>query len=359
MEVKEKISRESDVGEEENQRKIRERKGIRSFLSYYEGKRVLVTGGAGCIGSNLVRALLRVDVEKIIVLDNLSASFMWNLPDDPKVVFVKGSVLDEEHLKRAFSFRPHYVFHLAANFANQNSVDHPETDLLVNGLGTLKILEYTNLLGVERFVFASSGCSVYGSQAPLPLKEDFVSLHLDTPYQIHKLLGELYCNYFHNYYGLPVAIARYFNVYGPGEVPGKYRNVIPNFIWWALHKQPLPITGTGEETRDFTFVEDIVDGTLRMGAVKEAIGEAINLASETETRIIDLAKWVNEVTGNEAGIVFKPRRDWDKAIRRRASIEKARKILGYKPKTDIKSGLRKTYEWFRENMENIKACKRF
>ncbi|MGY0287362.1 MAG: NAD-dependent epimerase/dehydratase family protein [Candidatus Methanodesulfokora washburnensis] len=328
-------------------------------LGHYTGKRILITGGAGCIGSNLTKALLKAEPEVIVIIDDLSASFEWNIPKHPKVVFIHGSILDEERMKRAFSYKPHYVFHLAAHFANQNSVDHPETDLLVNALGTLKTLEYANLAGIERFVFASSGCSVYGSQAPLPLREDFVSLHLDTPYQINKLVGELYCNYFHDYYKLPVAIARYFNVYGPGEVPGKYRNVIPNFMWWAMHNQPLPITGTGEETRDFTFVEDIVDGTLRMGVVEEAVGEAINLASETETRVIDLANWINEITGNKAGIVFRPRRDWDKAIRRRASIEKARKILGYEPKTDMKTGLRKVYEWFRENWDNIKASARF
>jgi nucleoside-diphosphate-sugar epimerase len=148
-------------------------------------------------------------------------------------------------------------------------------------------------------------------------------------------------------------------VYGPGEVPGKYRNVIPNFIWWALHKQPLPITGTGEETRDFTFVEDIVDGTLRMGVVKEAVGEAVNLASETETRVIDLANWINEITGNEAGIAFKPIRDWDKVVKRRASIEKAGKILGYEPKTDMKTGLKRTYEWILENKGEIEQVAGF
>jgi len=328
---------------------------FREVLGRYAGKRVLITGGAGCIGSNLVKTLLTVEPEKVVVVDDLSASYAWNLPDDSKVVFIEGSVLDDEKMKRAFSFKPHSVFHLAAHFANQNSVDHPETDLLVNGLGTLKVLEYANLVGVERFVFASSGCSVYGNCAPLPLSEDYISLHLDTPYQINKLVGELYCNYFHDYYGLSVAIARYFNVYGPGEVPGKYRNVIPNFIWWAINKQPLPITGTGEETRDFTFVDDIVDGTLRMGGVKEAVGEAINLASETETRVIDLASWVNELTGNEAGVTYKPRRDWDKVVKRRASIEKAGKLLGYEPKTDIKSGLRRTYEWILGNRERIEA----
>jgi len=328
-------------------------------LSHYTGKRILVTGGAGAIGSNLVRALLKADPERIIVIDDLSSGYEWLLPKEDRVYFIRGSILDEERMKRVFSFKPHIVFHLAAHFANQNSVDHPETDLLVNALGTLKTLEYAYLSGVERFVFASSGCSVYGSQAPLPLREDYVSLYLDTPYQINKLVGELYCNYFHDYYGLPVAIARYFNVYGPGEVPGKYRNVIPNFMWWAMHGQPLPITGTGEETRDFTFVEDVVDGTLRMGVLKEAVGEAINLASGVETRIIDLANWINEITGNKAGVVFKPRRSWDKAIRRRASIEKARKLLGYKPKTDMKTGLRKVYDWFRENWENISESVKF
>jgi nucleoside-diphosphate-sugar epimerase len=330
-----------------------------SILQNYARKRVLITGGAGCIGSNLVRALVKANVEKVTVVDDFSSSPKWNLPNHPEISLINGSILSEENLKRAFSEKPHYVFHLAAHFANQNSVDHPETDLMVNGLGTLKMLQYSHLAMVEKFVFASSGCSVYGSQAPLPLREDYVSLHLDTPYQIHKLLGELYCNYFHNYYGLPVAIARYFNVYGPGEVPGKYRNVIPNFIWWALHKKPLPITGTGEETRDFTFVEDIVDGALRMGVVPEAVGEAINLASETETRVIDLAHWINELTENEAGVVSKPRRDWDKVVKRRASIEKAKKILGYVPKTDIRKGLKNTYEWILENKDKIETSVSF
>ena len=215
------------------------------------------------------------------------------------------------------------------------------------------------MTGVSRFIFASSGCSVYGSQAPLPLKEEFMSLHLDTPYQITKLLGELYCNFFHNYHDLPVVIARYFNVYGPGEVPGKYRNVIPNFIYWALHKKPLPITGTGEETRDFTFVEDIVDGTLRLGVIPEAVGDAFNLASETETKVIDIANMVNESTGNHSGVEFVPRRDWDKITRRRASIEKAGRVLGYEPKTKIKDGIGKTFDWIVENRERIQACARF
>lgn len=332
---------------------------MEKYLKNYEGKKVLVTGGAGCIGSNLTRALIKAKVDKIFVLDDLSSSKSWNILDDQCVFFVQGSILDEEVLKRVFSEKPDFVFHLAALFANQNSIEHPETDLRVNGLGTLRVLQYSHLGHVEKFVFASSGCSVYGSQAPLPLKEDFVSLHLDTPYQITKLLGELYCNFFSNYYGLQVAIARLFNVYGPGEMPGKYRNVTPNFVYWALHGQPLPVMGTGEETRDFTFVDDAVNGLLRAGVVQEAVGEAINIASETETKVIDLANMINGLTGNKNGLKFVERRKWDKIIRRRASIEKARKILGYDPKIDMKTGIHRTIDWFLENKEKIEASIRF
>ena len=332
---------------------------MKDYLQEYKGKNILVTGGAGCIGSNLTKALIKAKAAKIIVLDDLSAAERWNIPVDPSVVFVQGSILDDEVLKRAFSGEPDFVFHLAAHFANQNSVDNPETDLMVNGLGTLKLLQYSHLTKVGKFVFASSGCSVYGSQAPLPLKEDFVSLHLDTPYQITKLLGELYCNFFYNYYGLPVAIARYFNVYGPGEIPGAYRNVIPNFIYWALHKMPLPITGTGEETRDFTFVDDIIDGTLRLGIIPEVVGDAFNLASETESRVMDIANMVNEITNNPSGVKFIARRDWDKITRRRASIDKARKDLGYEPKMQMKDGIKKVYDWIIENRDKIEACARF
>ena len=332
---------------------------MREYLSAYKGKNVLITGGAGCVGSNLTKALIKAKAARILILDDLSAAARWNIPVAPAVVFIQGSILDEETLKRAFAYRPDFVFHLAAHFANQNSVDNPETDQTVNGLGTLKVLEYANLAGIEKFVFASSGCSVYGSQAPLPLKEDYVSLHLDTPYQITKLLGELYCNFFYNHYKLPVTIARYFNVYGPGEIPGAYRNVIPNFMWWAIHRKPLPITGTGAETRDFTFVDDIIAGTLLLGVVPEAVGDAFNLASETETRVKDIAAMVNEITGNDKGIELIPRRDWDKITRRRASIEKARKVLGYEPKMAMKDGIKKVYKWIIENKSRIEASARF
>ncbi len=144
------------------------------YLNEYKGKNILITGGAGCIGSNLTRVLQEIGAARIIVLDDLSSSPRWNVPDSPNVVFIHGSILCDEVLTRAFSQKLDFVFHLAAHFANQNSVDNPETDLMVNGVGMLKVLQYSHMTRVGRFVFASSGCSVYGSQAPLPLKEDFV-----------------------------------------------------------------------------------------------------------------------------------------------------------------------------------------
>jgi len=319
----------------------------------FRRKTVLVTGGAGAIGSNLAQALSDLDVKRVFVLDNLSSSHEWNLRRDPKIQFVKGDILDEKDLAQAFHGHPQIVYHLAAHFANQSSVDDPELDLQVNGLGILKVLEHSRRAGVDRFVYASSGCGIYGSDTPMPFSEDYVSMDLYTPYQVTKMLGELYTNMFHNLYELPIVNARFFNSYGPGEVPGKYRNVIPNFFYWAMQGKPLPITGTGEETRDFTYVGDIVNGLLACVATDQAVGEAINLATGREIRILDLANWVNDLTRNKAGIVFKERRNWDKKNRLLASIEKARKLLHYEPKMDFKDGLKQVHRWFEKNWDNI------
>jgi nucleoside-diphosphate-sugar epimerase len=329
-----------------------------SFKQYYKDRSILVTGGAGAIGSNLSRCLAELDA-KVIIMDDLSSAERWNVPSLPSILFVEGDILDEIKLKRVFFERPHIVFHLAAFFANQNSVDHPERDLWVNGMGTLKLLEYSVFTGLDRFIYASSGCSIYGSSAPLPLREEFMSMHLSTPYQITKMLGELYCNFFSNHYGLKVVKPRFFNSYGPGEIPGQYRNVIPNFIYWAMKGQPLPVTGSGEETRDFTYVGDIVEGLLRAGMMESAIGKEFNLASGKETRIIDLANMINDATGNKAGIKFVQRRKWDTKSRLLASIDRARELIGYGPKTPFEEGLRNTINWFKENWEKIEASARF
>jgi nucleoside-diphosphate-sugar epimerase len=332
---------------------------VEEVYESFKGKTVLVTGGAGAIGGNLVRKLNELDTKKIVIIDDLSSSYEWNIPRGSKIQFIKGDILNDEKLKWAFKGRPEIVYHLAAHFANQNSVDNPETDLMVNGMGTLKVLEHAHLVDVERFIYASSGCGIYGAGCQIPFREETVSMRLYTPYQVTKMLGELYTNYFYNLYELPIVNARFFNSYGPGEAPGKYRNVIPNFFFWAMSKKPLPITGTGEETRDFTYVGDIVNGLLAMAHHGEAVGEAINLGTGREIRIKDLAKWVNELTGNKTKTVFKERRNWDKKNRLLSSIEKAKTILKYEPSMEFKDGLKQTHTWFKQNWEDIKRIAEF
>jgi UDP-glucose 4-epimerase len=207
--------------------------------------------------------------------------------------------------------------------------------------------------GVKRFVYAGSGCAIYGAQAPLPLKEEFISMHLSTPYQISKMSGELYCNFYWHHYELPIVKTRFFNSYGPGEVPGQYRNVIPNFIYWAMKGQPLPITGEGKMTRDFTYVMDLVDALLRAGWSEKAIGAEMNIASAREIEIMQLAETINELTNNKAGLIYTDRRKCDTKSRLLASIDQARELLDYEPQTSFENGLRHTITWFQENWDAI------
>jgi nucleoside-diphosphate-sugar epimerase len=332
---------------------------MEDYQEHFKGKNVLITGGAGAIGSNLTQAVAELGAAKVVVLDDLSAGYAWNIPSEPNVLFVQGSVTDEVSLKLVFNHRPDIVYHLAAFFANQNSVDYPERDLHTNGLGTLLVLQYCQMTSTERVVYASSGCSIYGAAAPLPLKEEFMSMHLTTPYQITKMLGELYANFFHHHHGLAVVKTRFFNSFGPGEVPGQYRNVIPNFIFKAMRGEPLPFTGAENASRDFTYVDDLVDALLRAAYFEKAIGQEMNIASGAETRILDMAEMVNQMTGNKAGVVKAPRRVWDTKNRLLASVDRARELLGYVPKMPFEEGLRKTVQWFEQNWEDIERDAEF
>jgi len=310
----------------------------------------VVTGGAGAIGSRLVRRLLREGARSVIVIDNLSSGYLWLLPRDGRVQCLEADVANLCELDLSVSAP--VVFHLAAFFANQNSIEHPFQDLHTNGRGTLAALLWARQNRAKKFVYASAGCSIAGHGLTEPIREDMpVSLHLDTPYQITKALGEFYCNYFHEH--VPTVRCRFFNSYGPGELPGRYRNVIPNFIWWALHDEPLVITGSGQETRDFIFVEDLVDGLMRAAQTPEAVGQAFNLGTGTETCIADLARLVIEATGSRSQIEFAPRRPWDRSTHRQADIAHARAVLGFRPAVSLREGLARAVEWFRQNFERI------
>ena len=176
----------------------------------------MVTGGAGAIGSNLIIALSTLVGEngKVVILDNLSSikeRSLWNVTPLPNIMFVEGDVRSDIDLKRVFKEDISLVFHLAAFFANQNSVDYPEVSAEVDVIGHIKLLEYSRLARVEKIVYASSGCAIYGSYPQLPLKEDFISMHLTTPYQINKMTGEMYCNFYSHHYDMQIVNCRFFN----------------------------------------------------------------------------------------------------------------------------------------------------
>ena len=301
--------------------------------------RVLVTGGAGAIGSHVVARLLD-DGAEVVVVDDLSSGRRELMP--AAAMFIEGSIVDDDVLDRAFASRPTHVAHLAARFANQNSVDHPVDDLQINGLGTLMVLSHARAAGASKVLHCSSSC-VYGGMATavesMPIRPD------ETPYGITKALGEDYARYFARSLGLDTVIVRPFNAYGPHEFPGQYRNVIPNFFAAAMRGEPLRITGTGEETRDFTFVTDLVGGIVLALFTSTTPGDVFNLGTGRSTAIGHVADLVIELTGSTGGVQRVGSREWDRTPHRLASIDQARAVLGYEPTTSIESGMRITYEW--------------
>lgn len=311
----------------------------------------IVTGGSGAIGTRLVQRLLDLGAPKVTVVDDLSSGYEWLLPRDERVEFIKSDVCDFFDLN--ISGKDAYLFHLAAFFANQNSVDYPLKDLHTNGKGILTALMWSEKQGIKRFIYSSAGCSIAGHNVDAPIREDMeVSLNLDTPYQVTKALGEFYCNYYLK--SLSTVRCRFFNSYGPGEVPGKYRNVIPVFIWKALNDQALMITGTGQETRDFIYVDDLVAGLILCAVKDQANGEAFNLGTGIQTTVQSLAETIIELCDSRSGIVYTDRRDWDHSFRREADNSKARNTLDFKPSICVREGLVKTVNWFKENYDQIK-----
>jgi nucleoside-diphosphate-sugar epimerase len=303
--------------------------------------RVLVTGGAGAIGSNLAHELCARGND-VVVLDDLSSGYRDLVPDVAR--FIQGSITDDAAIDAAFDPVPDYAIHAAALFANQNSVDHPQSDLLVNGLGLVKVLERCKALGVKKILFCSSSC-VYGGKAVM--REDDIDLRPDTPYAITKWLGERYVQYWAHFHKLNAISVRLFNIYGPGERPGRYRNVIPNFFDLALRDEPLVITGTGEETRDFTFVKDAVGGMLSALAADTAPGDVFNIGSGRAATILDLATKINSLTGNAAGICFAPRRGWDHIPHRLCDNTHARRSFNFSAKVGLDEGLGMTFDWLK------------
>jgi len=329
---------------------------------------VLVVGGAGFVGSNLVQELLRLGARRVVIVDNLLSSDPSNVPADPRVQFVFGSINHETSL-RAIPADLDYAFHLACYHGNQSSIADPFADHENNTLTSLKLFDHLKgLKGLQRVVYAAAACAVaaktYDDPAPTT-EEQPVTLFHDSPYSISKIVGELYGNYFFQRFGLPIVKARFSNVYGPREILGAgqwrgtvhtvWRNVIPTFVWRSLAGEALPLDNGGNTSRDFIFVEDMARGLVAC-ALRGAPGGVYNLATGRETTILRLAELINEFTGNRTPPDLRPARDWDRSGKRFASTEKSECELGFRAQVDIREGLRRTVEWTRENAELIQRC---
>lgn len=332
------------------------------------GRKMLVVGGAGFVGSNLVLKLLEEDAGEILIVDNLLSADITNVPADPRVTFRYGSITDDAILA-ALPDDLDYVWHLACYHGNQSSIHDPLADHENNTLTTLKLFDrLKSFKNLRKVVYAAAGCAVAEKTydaAEATTEDAPVSLYHDSPYAISKLIGELYGNYYFLRHGLAVVKARFQNVYGPREVLGAgrwrgtphtvWRNVTPGFIWRSLQGEALPLDKGGEVSRDFIFVEDMARG-LMCCAVLGKPGEIYNLASGVETTIRDLAQTINRITGNVTPVELRPGRDWDRSGRRFGSTEKSRRELGFVAGVTLHDGLEKTVAWTRDNAETIERC---
>lgn len=304
--------------------------------------KVVVTGGAGFIGSNLAEELLKK--HEVTVIDNLSTGRMENLNQIiNKINFIKGSITDLDLLKDAFSGSD-TVFHQAAIPSVQRSVDNPIASNEANVEGTLKVLIAARDCGVRKLVYASSS-SAYGDTPILPKRED-MKPNPKSPYAISKLAGEYYCRVFSDVYGLKTACLRYFNVFGPRQNPeSQYAAVIPRFITRILANKAPVIYGDGQQTRDFTFVKDVVKANILAGKA-EAEG-VFNIACGKRISLNELAGRIMEIAGHRVETIYdKPRAgDIKDSL---ADITAAREALGYYPDYDMNSGLEETIKWFQK-----------
>ncbi|WP_337996572.1 NAD-dependent epimerase/dehydratase family protein [Oleispirillum naphthae] len=330
--------------------------------------RLLVVGGAGFVGSNLVRQLLEQDPREIVIVDNLLSSDISNVPDDPRVRFVLGSITDDRIL-RALPEDLDFAWHLACYHGNQSSIADPFADHENNTLTSLKLFDrLKDIRSLKKVVYAAAGCAVaektFGT-ATATTEDAPVSLYHDSPYSISKLIGELYGNYFWGRYGMPLVKARFQNVFGPREILGAgrwrgtvhtvWRNVTPTFIWKALNREALPLDNGGNASRDFIFVEDMARGLIAC-ARNGKPGEVYNLASGVETTIGDLAATINQATGNPTPVDLRPARDWDHSGKRFGSTEKSRRELGFAAEVSVREGIEKTVAWTRANRATIERC---
>lgn len=316
---------------------------------------ILVTGGAGFIGSNLTERLLK-EGHEIVVLDNLDPYYDLRLKEvnlqrcheitTDRFEFVEGSIKDEGLVEDIFADRSiDIVFHKAAKAGVRPSVEAPKEYNENNVTGLLNVLESANDHGVERLVNASSS-SVYGIPEYLPYDEEHPNSP-KSPYAVTKLANEHYCNVFNELYDISTVNLRYFTVYGPRMRPNM---AISNFVSRCLNGEPPVIYGDGEQTRDFTYIDDVVDANIELLDSSDVDGETMNIGSTDRISIRELAEYVVEYTGSDVDIIHEEGKDAD-ARHTHADVSKASECIGYDPEVDIREGVSAFIDWYRENRD--------
>jgi len=311
-------------------------------------KKYLVTGGAGFIGSNIVKKILEQG-DFVRVFDNYSTGKRENIKDfigNPNFELVEGDLTDIQICKDAVKGMD-FVLHQGAIPSVQRSVDDPLKSNNANINGTLNMLLAARDEKIKRFVYAASS-SAYGDNPELPKKEDMPVLPI-SPYALTKYAGERYCQIFWKLYGLPTICLRYFNVFGPNQDPAsQYSAVIPKFVTALLKGERPVIYGTGEQSRDFTFVENVVSANLLSANSEKGFGEVINVGCGEQISLNQLLDDLNDILKIDIKADYKEARIGD-VLHTRADISKGKEIIGYVPKVGIKEGLVKTVDWYRKN----------
>ena len=312
-----------------------------------------------------MRRLLGDGVNEVVIVDNLLSAERENVPGDGRVRFIEGSIADPAVLA-SLSDGFDYIWHLATYHGNQSSIANPLEDHDNNLITTLRLLDHVrDFKRLRKLVYAASGCVLapHTFDDAKPVEEDGdAPFDLDSPYQISKIVGEFYAVYYHKQHGVPTVRARFQNVYGPGEILGAgrwrgtpatvWRNVVPTFVFRALRGMPLELDNGGIASRDFIFVDDIVEGLVAC-ALRGEPGDVYNLASGEETTIRELAELVNTLAGARSTITVAPARPWDRAGRRVGSTRKSREKLRFTAATRLDEGLRRTIDWTEANMNLI------
>lgn len=306
--------------------------------------RYLVTGGAGFIGSNISEELVKQG-DEVVILDDLSTGREENIESfRSDVTFFHGDIRDEGVVKKAL-VGVDYVLHQAALASVPRSIEEPVLVNEVNVGGTLVLLEAARHAGVKRFVFAASS-SAYGDTEALPKEEDMTPKPL-SPYAISKLAGEYYCGVYASVYGLPTLSLRYFNIFGPRQDPNsQYAAVVPIFISQLLAGERPTIFGDGEQSRDFTFITNVVNANILAARCEEARGQVLNVACGTRYTLNELFSRLKEITGIDLDPVYADPRPGD-VKHSQAEISRAEKLIDYSVAVPFETGLRNTVDWHR------------